>query len=59
MIGIPLFIKAVNMNELIGGAWLGGTIDATAAVVAAGEALGDVAGKTAALVKTVYPLTFS
>jgi len=53
MIAMPLFVKAVNMNELIGGAWLGGTIDATGAVVAAGEALGDVAGKTAALVKMI------
>ncbi|NER06342.1 MAG: putative sulfate exporter family transporter, partial [Okeania sp. SIO3C4] len=53
MIVMPLFVQAVNMNELVGGAWLGGTIDATGAVVAAGEALGDVAGKTAALVKMI------
>ncbi len=53
MIGMPLFVKAVNMNELIAGAWFGGTIDATGVVVVAGEALGDVAGKTAALVKMI------
>ncbi|MCL2928104.1 MAG: YeiH family protein [Trichodesmium sp. MAG_R01] len=53
MVFMPLFVKAVNMNELVGGAWLGGTIDATGAVVAAGEALGDVAGKAAALVKMI------
>ena len=53
MIAMPLFVKAVGMNELVGGAWLGGTIDATGAVVAAGETLGEVAGKTAALVKMI------
>ncbi|NES68112.1 MAG: putative sulfate exporter family transporter, partial [Okeania sp. SIO2D1] len=31
MIAMPLFVQAVNMNELVGGAWLGGTIDATGA----------------------------
>ena len=53
MIVMPLFVKAVGMNELVAGAWLGGTIDATGAVVAAGETLGEVAGKTAALVKMI------
>ena len=53
MIAMPLFVKAIGMDELIGGAWLGGTIDATGAVVAAGETIGEVAGKAAALVKII------
>ena len=42
-------------NELaaqqVAGAWLGGTIDTTAAVAASGALLGDVAGDTAVIVK--------
>lgn len=42
-------------NELamqqVAGAWLGGTIDTTAAVAASGSLLGDVAGDTAVIVK--------
>ena len=34
---------------MVGGAWLGGTLDTSAAVVAAGELLGD-AGRNAAVV---------
>ncbi len=53
MVVMPLFVKAVGMPELISGAWLGGTIDATGAVVAAGETVGELAGKSAALVKMI------
>ena len=35
----------------VAGAWIGGTIDTTAAVAASGEILGDVAGDTAVIVK--------
>ncbi|WP_293115594.1 putative sulfate exporter family transporter [Moorena sp. SIO4G3] len=41
------------MNELVSGAWLGGTIDSTGAVVAAGETVGEIAGQAAALVKMI------
>lgn len=53
MVTMPLFIKAVGMNELMGGAWIGGTVDSTGAVVLAGQALGDLGGTVAALVKMV------
>ena len=41
------------MTELIGGSWIGGTVDSTGAVVLAGSALGDIAGQAAALVKMI------
>jgi uncharacterized membrane protein YadS len=53
MIGMPLIIKAIGMDPMIGGAWMGGTIDATGAVVLAGEALGPVAAQVAAMVKMI------
>jgi uncharacterized integral membrane protein (TIGR00698 family) len=53
MIAMPAFIKAVGMSEILGGAWMGGTIDATGAVVAAGAALGDQAAEVAATVKMI------
>ena len=37
--------------QQVAGAWLGGTIDTTAAVAASGSLLGDVAGDTAVIVK--------
>jgi uncharacterized integral membrane protein (TIGR00698 family) len=53
MIGMPPVIKAIGMDEQVGGAWMGGTIDATGAVVAAGALLGDNAEVVAAVVKMV------
>jgi len=53
MVAMPPLIKAVGMNELVGGAWMGGTIDATGAVVAAGALLGDNAEVVAAVVKMI------
>lgn len=53
MIGMPLFIQAVGMNELVGGAWIGNTVDSTGAVVLAGEALGPVASQVAAMIKMI------
>ncbi|MEZ6147042.1 MAG: putative sulfate exporter family transporter [Planctomycetaceae bacterium] len=53
MIVMPAFIKAVGMGEVLGGAWLGGTIDATGAVAAAGATLGDKALEVAATVKMI------
>ncbi len=32
MVVMPLVIKAVGMDDLVGGAWMGGTIDSTGAV---------------------------
>ncbi|UCG79677.1 MAG: putative sulfate exporter family transporter [Desulfobacterales bacterium] len=53
MIFMPLGIKAVGMSPVLGGAWMGGTIDSTGAVVAAGAMLGADAETVAAVVKMV------
>lgn len=53
MIVLPAIIKALGMDEILGGAWLGGTIDSTGAVAAAGAALGDRALEVAATVKMI------
>ncbi len=53
MIFMPLFISAVGMDEILGGAWMGGTIDATGAVAAAGAFLGDKALYVAATIKMI------
>src|SRR5678810_431256 len=46
---MPLAAKAMGMSAVVAGAWLGGTLDTSAAVVAAGELLGN-AGRNAAVV---------
>lgn len=53
MVTMPLFCKLVAMDEMVGGAWIGGTVDSTGAVVLAGNALGEIAGQVAALVKMI------
>jgi uncharacterized membrane protein YadS len=50
---MPAFIKAIGMNHVLGGAWMGGTIDATGAVVAAGALLSDTAMYVAATIKMI------
>ena len=49
MVLMPLAAKAMGMSSVVAGAWLGGTLDTSAAVVAAGELLGN-AGRNAAVV---------
>ncbi len=41
MIVMPAVIKALGLSSVLGGAWIGGTIDATGAVAAAGALLGE------------------
>ncbi|MEZ4962007.1 MAG: putative sulfate exporter family transporter [Saprospiraceae bacterium] len=53
MIVMPLFIKFIGMPEVLGGAWIGGTVDSSGAVVAAGAALGDKAMYVAATIKMI------
>ncbi len=53
MIALPAFCRWIGMDPVVAGAWLGGTIDATGAVVAAGTALGAEAEATAAVVKMI------
>ena len=47
----PLIAKAVGMSSAVAGAWIGGTIDTTGAVVAAGAIAGEAAMAVAVVVK--------
>lgn len=47
----PVIAKAVGMIDTVAGAWIGGTIDTTGAVVAAGAIAGDKAMAVAVIVK--------
>jgi uncharacterized membrane protein YadS len=53
MVVMPMAIRALGMPDILGGAWIGGTIDATGAVAAAGEFLGDKALYVAATIKMI------
>ena len=48
---MPWAVEGLGIPAIVGGAWLGGTIDTSGAVVAAGEILGDSALKGAVIVK--------
>jgi uncharacterized membrane protein YadS len=51
MIVMPWVAKSTGMDELVAGAWLGGTLDTSASVVAAGALISDAAMKTGVIVK--------
>ncbi len=51
MVVMPWIARAVDMPEAVAGAWLGGTLDTSAAVVAAGEMVGVTARNAAVVVK--------
>ncbi len=51
MIGMPFLIRWFGLSEAIGGAWIGGTVDSTGAVVVAGSMVGPYAMEVAAIVK--------
>ncbi|MBI3068416.1 MAG: putative sulfate exporter family transporter [Betaproteobacteria bacterium] len=51
MVLMPWAVKALGIPDLVGGAWLGGTLDTTATVVAAGALISDAAMKTGVIVK--------
>jgi uncharacterized membrane protein YadS len=53
MVAMPLVIREAGIDPIVGGAWIGGTIDATGAVIAAGESIGKEAGEVAATVKMI------
>lgn len=53
MIVMPMIIKATGMPYILGGAWMGGTIDATGAVAAAGAFLSEKALYVAATIKMI------
>ena len=51
MIIMPWIVKATGMPDVVGGAWLGGTLDTSGSVVAAGALISEVAMKTGVIVK--------
>jgi uncharacterized membrane protein YadS len=51
MIVMPWIAKSSGMDELVAGAWLGGTLDTSASVVAAGALISEAAMKTGVIVK--------
>lgn len=53
MIVMPQFVKMVGMDPVVAGAWVGGTIDSTGAVVAAGKMIGEEAEQAATTVKMI------
>lgn len=53
MVVLPAAIKFIGLDAVLGGAWIGGTIDATGAVAAAGAFLGDTAMQVAATIKMI------
>lgn len=53
MFAEPLVIKAVGMHDVLAGAWMGGTIDSTGAVVAAGALVSNTAMYVAATIKMI------
>ena len=53
MVFEPVILRACGVNQLMGGALIGGTVDSTGAVVVAGTALGPEAQTAAVLVKSI------
>jgi len=53
MVVMPIVIKAAGIPHVLGGAWMGGTIDATGAVAAAGAFLSERALYVAATIKMI------
>ena len=51
MIVMPWIAKSTGMDDLVAGAWFGGTLDTSASVVAAGALVSDAAMKTGVIVK--------
>jgi uncharacterized membrane protein YadS len=47
----PWLIRTFGIPEMVAGAWLGGTLDTTGSVVAAGELIGETATKIGTIVK--------
>ncbi len=51
MVIMPWLVKALGIPELVGGAWIGGTLDTSGSVVAAGALISEAAMKTGVIVK--------
>lgn len=53
MVAMPVVIRLAGINDMVGGAWLGGTIDSTGAVVAAATMLSEQAVEVASVIKMI------
>jgi len=53
LVGLPVLIRLAGIDYIVGGAWIGGTVDSTGAVVAAGELLGEQAIEVATVIKLI------
>jgi len=51
MVLMPWAVKAFGIPDIVGGAWLGGTLDTSGSVVAAGALISEPAMKTGVIVK--------
>ena len=51
MVGMPVLIRWIGLPDAIAGAWIGGTVDATGAVVMVGSMVSPTAMEVAAIVK--------
>jgi uncharacterized membrane protein YadS len=51
MVIMPWAVKAFGIPDIVGGAWLGGTLDTSGSVVAAGALISEAAMKTGVIVK--------
>lgn len=51
MVVMPWVVRALGIPEVVGGAWLGGTLDTSGSVVAAGALVSEVAMKAGIIVK--------
>ena len=56
MVSMPLLAQWMGLDPVMAGAWIGGTVDSTGAVAAAGEFLGPEALQTAAVIKMIQNL---
>jgi uncharacterized membrane protein YadS len=53
MIVLPAVCLSLGLSPVVSGAWIGGTIDSTGAVAAAGEMVGEQAGEVAVTIKMI------
>ncbi len=51
MVLMPIVVKKFGIPELVGGAWIGGTLDTSGSVVAAGALISEAAMKAGVIVK--------
>lgn len=53
LVGLPALIRMTGIDYIVGGAWIGGTVDSTGAVVASGELLSEQAMEVATVIKLI------